>query len=259
MKFALLSMAAIGVLAGVQAASVDGNNTAVVIRRDNVAAASGHQLLCVPVAPFDITGASTEEAEIPLSDLLPPALYDGCKVTLDSNTSSAKTYEVSNGAWGLVSNQNSSEGAPSVKPGTVLWFYNPKDAVSTGTNTEAVTAATEGDPVIFCGQEKTTNAQPQATAGIASIGNATTAPVTLAALFGQAADVTRNGVTVGQAGDQMYRIEVRGDVNYTYYFHNGHAWYKIAADGQMAKANLADVEIASGEALYYHLGGAQNN
>lgn len=52
-------------------AAVEGNNTAVVIRKAPVVSKTGYQFLCVPVRGFDITGQGQVEG-LPLNDVIPP-------------------------------------------------------------------------------------------------------------------------------------------------------------------------------------------
>lgn len=236
MKSALLSMVAIATLAGVQAASVDGNNTAVVIRRENKASASGHQLMCVPVKPFNITGTlSGAPTTFALSEILPPALYVGCQVTLKSGTTDSVIYEASDSAW--TQKDNSSNAAePMVATGDVLWLYNPADGQ---TNTRSASA---NQPTVFCGEENSETPNINKGPSMQSLGNATSAEVSLAGLFG----------TSFQEGDQISRIAEKGHVNYTTYQYLDSAWYCLGNDGGITVVpNLSDVKIAPGEALYY--------
>lgn len=222
-------------------ASVSGNNTAVVIRRANVASSSGHHLICVPVRPFDITGQGA--GTLTLEDILPASLYTGAEVTVDSGTTSAKTYTVSEGKWVLKDpmqgTQDATEAdAPVVSTKEVLWLWIPADKQITG---RAVTA-TEGDPIVFCGEENGEMDTVQTTDGLHSMGNATSSVKTLGEIF--------NG-TFGQ-GTQISRIETRGDDEYTrYYYYKSVGWKKFTADG-VFDVDLSQVEIQPGEAFYYY-------
>ena len=63
-----LLVAAFACMLGISAiAAVEGNNTAVVIRKKPVVSDNGYQYLCLPVRGFDITGA----------EILDPAAYEG--------------------------------------------------------------------------------------------------------------------------------------------------------------------------------------
>lgn len=237
MKSALLSMVALAALAGVQAAQVEGNNTAVVIRRDNVASASGHQLLCVPVKPFNITGVTAEGTGVSfkLSEIFPPAVYEGCQITLKSGTVGAKTYTVIEGAWKLSDNPDVPE--PDVKAGEVLWLFNQADKVS-----PASRAVAGNEPTVFCGEENEENGPIVMGGGMQSIGNATSKGITLEALFG----------TEFQENDQISRIAERGHKNYTTYQYIKGKWYCLGNEGGIDDADLSQVTIAPGEAMYYH-------
>lgn len=239
MKSALLSMVALAALAGVQAAQVEGNNTAVVIRRDNVASASGHQLLCVPVKPFNITGVTAEGTGLTfkLGEIFPPAVYEGCKITLKSGTTDSVVYEASS-ERGWAQSDSQEAGfllGPDVKAGEVLWLHNPKDAI--------VSRAVEGnEPTVFCGEENEVNGPIVRDQGMQSIGNATSKGVTLAELFG----------TSFQENDQISRIAERGHKNYTTYQYIKGKWYCLGNEGGIDDADLSQVTIAPGEAMYYH-------
>lgn len=235
-KGMFFSVAVLLATMGLQAAEVAGNNVAVVIRRDNIASASGHQLMCVPVKPFDITGQG--QGTITLDDILPPALYERCSVTLNSGTQGAVTYTAGNGAWTQALTQDaSSVASPTLKTGEVLWLLNPRDKVSV----EGTDAA--GEPVVFCGESNGTNAEIVANGQLQSIGNATSQEVSLEALFGK----------TFQDGDQISRIAARGDANYTMYQYLFGNWYELGSTGGITQVNLADIKIAPGEAMYYYL------
>ena len=226
-KRMFFSVAVLLATMGLQAAEVAGNNVAVVIRRDNVASASGHQLMCVPVKPFDITGQG--KGTITLDDILPASLYDGCSVTLKSGTTDAITYTASSGAWGQAFQQTAPANAsPVLQTGEVLWLHNKND---------------QGEPVVFCGESNDTNAEIVANGQLQSIGNATSQEVSLAALFG----------TTFQDGDQISRIAKYGDENYTMYQYLFGNWYELGSTGGITQVNLADIKIAPGEAMYYYL------
>lgn len=233
-KNVLFSALAVVAAVSVHAAEVAGNNVAVVIRRDNIASASGHQLMCVPVKPFDITGQG--QGTITLDDILPPALYEGCSVTLNSGTQGAVTYTAGNGAWTQALTQDaSSVASPTLKTGEVLWLYN--------TNDKATVEGAGGEPVVFCGESNSANAKIVANGQLQAIGNATSAECSLADLFG----------TTFQEGDQISRIAKRGDANYTMYQYIYGSWYELGSTGGITSVNLADVKIAPGEAMYYYL------
>lgn len=233
-KNVLFSALAVVAAVSVHAAEVAGNNVAVVIRRDNVASASGHQLMCVPVKPFDITGQG--QGTITLDDILPPALYEGCSVTLNSGTQGAVTYTAGNGAWTQALTQDASSAAsPTLKTGEVLWLYN--------TNDKATVEGAGGEPVVFCGESNSANASIVANGQLQAIGNATSAECSLADLFG----------TTFQEGDQISRIAARGDANYTMYQYLFGNWYELGSAGGIKQVTLADIKIAPGEAMYYYL------
>lgn len=234
-KNVLFSALAVVAAVSVHAAEVAGNNVAVVIRRDNIASASGHQLMCVPVKPFDITGQG--QGTITLDDILPASLYEGCSVTLKSGTTDAITYTASSGAWGQALQQAASANtsSPVLQTGEVLWLYN--------TNDKATVEGAGGEPVVFCGESNSANAKIVANGQLQAIGNATSQEVSLEALFGK----------TFQDGDQISRIAARGDANYTMYQYLFGNWYELGSTGGITQVNLADIKIAPGEAMYYYL------
>ena len=55
-------------------AAVEGNNTAVVVRKAPVVSKTDYQFIGLPVRGFDITGQGKSQT-LPLADVLPPASY----------------------------------------------------------------------------------------------------------------------------------------------------------------------------------------
>lgn len=236
MKSTLLSLFALVALAGVQAASVEGNNVALVIRRANVASASGHQLICVPVRPFDITGQKATQGGIVLEDLLPAALYKSATVTRNSGTMSAVTYQSDGTSWKI---ENEDAGTVTLNPREVLWLFNPQDKQELALN-----AASEGEPVVFCGEENVEQAPITANGQMQSIGNATASEVSLATLL---------RARTFNEGDQVSRIAKRHHKNYTVYLYSDGVWLTLHNDGGIDIADLNTIMIAPGEAVYYYL------
>lgn len=240
MKGVLVSAFAIAVAACgyVQAqgtsASVSGNNTAVVIRRANVASAGGYHLICVPVRPFDITGKKGDT--LPLEDVLPAALYVGSQVTIGETM-----YEVKDGSWQVAGPVAEESDSPVlVKTKDVMWLHVPADEVTGG----KASATMEGDPIVFCGQENVEMDGVNTEDGLHSMGNATSTEKTLGEVFNGAYGV----------GTQISRIENRGDKEYTVYYNFGGAlgWQKLDPSQGMTSVDLSKIAIQPGEAFFYY-------
>ena len=71
MKATLATLACLLTVGFLSAASVEGNNTAVVIRKNPVEARNGYQFLCIPVDGLNIAGE--KGGEIALESVLPAA------------------------------------------------------------------------------------------------------------------------------------------------------------------------------------------
>ena len=241
MKSALLSMVALAALAGVQAAQVEGNNTAVVIRRDNVASDTGHHLLCVPVAPLSISGP-TANGGTPLETLLPAALYPEATVTLNSESQTDSAVYVSDGSkW---TKEGSGETVTAAEdtateqllfPGQVIWLSNPADK-------STVTDETGGKPIVFCGEQNEAMADVSTEDGLHSIGNATSDTKKLSEIF----------VGTYGKGTQILSIAKRGDAEYTRYYYYGPTtgWKKFTPNG-IYSVDITTIDVHPGEAVYY--------
>jgi len=245
MKSTLLGMFAIAALFGVEkvcAASVDGNNTAVVITRQNKAASTGWQLLCVPVDHFDIGGASA--GTLTLDDVLPPSLYpENSQVILNNG---GVTATITSGAW---ESSGTAMGETEMALGTSFLFYNPDDRNTAkpsalfGKTASAKTLA--ADPgttdVVFCGQlNDSVNTAPSGS-GLLSVGNNTNAPKSLSAIF-----------TSMGANAQIFHIDHKGDSSYTVYRNRGGTWYKYVSGSRPAVVDLGEITLDPGEAVYFY-------
>lgn len=84
-------------------AAVEGNNTAVVIRKAPVVSDNGYQFLCVPVRGFDITGQGKAKG-LPLNDVIPPTTEGfavrGVELVIEGNDDTAEGY-AANGTYEL--------------------------------------------------------------------------------------------------------------------------------------------------------------
>lgn len=99
-----LLVAAFACMLGISAiAAVEGNNTAVVIRKKPVVSDNGYQYLCLPVCGFDITGQGGANA-LPLNDVIPPSTPGFTAGTIELIVEGNLTGEgyVGNGTYALV-------------------------------------------------------------------------------------------------------------------------------------------------------------
>lgn len=118
-------------------AAVEGNNTAVVVRKAPVVSDNGYQYLCVPVRGFDITGQGKTES-VQLSDIIPAADYEpGTELIVEGNAAAGEaqegstpallqdgTYKCKSGTpkyWGQDENETD-VGTSHVKNGARLWL-----------------------------------------------------------------------------------------------------------------------------------------
>ncbi len=290
--FALAALAGAGALQAqdtATAATVSGNNTAVVIKRTNTASASGYQLVCVPVKPFDISGSASTTA-LKLSDVLPPGTYpEGCKALIDpkagdemeGESASTAVYTISTNDAGVkVWKQGNTEKNPDLKLGQVVWFFNPNDIPQQQASAEGASAlaamlgirAQAGEEgtggaggdieeetptnIIFCGEKNQTQEtvadNTQAHTTLQKIGNETSEDKTLEELIGS------TGVTQGA---QVHHLVGKGDKNYTIYMYRGATtgWYSYpTGGGAPSKVELANITLKPGEAVFFYAGkGAQ--
>lgn len=278
---AIASLAALALLSAgslAYAAEVTGGNVAVVVQRASVPSASGYQLLCVPVKGLDITGSATPTS-LTLDQVLPPAAYGiepaseskindtaQCTVTMYLPEGDPETAEIAasyaNSTWSYAWKNIAATqdlGGTSLKCGTVLWFFNPKDIAAqpagTGdlfsalsqTASVSLLAEEESSPttqVTFCGQQNTNQSEISCggTSTLKKIGNETSEDLKLSALF--------NDATCGE-GTQLFRIAESGDANYTIYVKRPTGWVVRNPKGGSESISLEDVKLAPGEAIYY--------
>lgn len=239
-----------------QGTSVDGSNTAVVIRKSPVySVGSNYQLLVVPVKAFDITASATDTA-VPLADMLPPASYQSYTVTpLNADgTSGSVTYTASDAGWAA-----SDGSAAKLVPGTIFWLKKPASTV-TGTSlstggfaslaTTTESTATTADPsIVFCGQANEVPLSWEGTQGVVvPMGNSNSAPIKL------------GDITSAPLGAQIFRITADSSEYqiYTRAVNNGkEGWYVRAIDNSQSfpifSWTTADaVTIPAAEAFYYY-------
>ena len=248
---ATLAMIACLAMAGflTAAASVEGNNTAVVIQKDKVQASTGYQFLCVPVDGLAISG--TTGSGIDISTFLPPeTCTKKTEVTvlkLDGTKPTYFTFKVdvtSDSDPTLVWKRNTADGSATdgvnddgtLKPGAILWVLDGANTDIVSPLAETSEEASTPASITFCGQsrERTTPARPNELKTMTAMKNDSADPVILA-----------NVVSGAQSGDQILRL-VDGRNDYQRYKYAGGRWF----DGN---SDLADgVLIQPGEAFYYY-------
>jgi len=230
MKSTLLGMFAIAALFGVEkvcAASVDGNNTAVVIQKAAKAASTGWQLLCVPVDHFDI-GADSE-TKITLAEVFPPSIYaNGSQVIV--GTDGDVVASIVDGAWQYGSGD--AAGGYELDRGTTVLFK--------------AGGADPSQEVVFCGQLNETVTPARAGKGsLLPVGNDTDTACSLANIF------TGTGA-LGTANSQVFHIAAAGDSSYTVYRKRGDTWYKYVSGARPVPVTLESISLAPGEAVYFY-------
>lgn len=218
-----------------QGTSVDGSNTAVVIRKAPVYSAdSNYQLLVVPVKALDITASATDTA-VSLADMLPPASYLGYKVTPLSadGTSGSVTYTATQATDGTTGETTyawtPSDGTSPAElaPGAIFWLKKPASTatgttLSTGgfggfaslaTTTESTATTTDDSPIVFCGQanSKTIDWNSLEPDKMIALGNSTSDAI----VFGSedlpaTAGAQLFRVQSGSTDYQLYRVYMKG-------------------------------------------------
>lgn len=241
-----------------QGTSVDGSNTAVVIRKSPVySAGSNYQLLVVPVKAFDITASATDTA-VPLADMLPPASYQSYTVTpLNADgTSGSVTYTASDAGW------TASDGsAAKLAPGTIFWLQKPASTatgttLSTGgfggfaslaTTTESTAASTNDAPIVFCGEANEVTLSWASTQGVVvPMGNSNSAPIKL------------GDITSAPLGAQIFRI-TSDSSDYDQYYYTKETKFgdpcwrrRVVTSDATTWEDATEETIPAAEAFYYY-------
>lgn len=252
-------------------AAVEGNNTAVVIRKAPVVSKTGYQFLCVPVRGFDITGRGQVEG-LPLNDVIPPTtegfIADITKLLVEGNSEvdgyvedGAYTLENVNGSLRWVTQSGGATtdvGTGMVAHAACLWLnvsggpladQAQQDALQNALQAAlakkglalapAATTAASASETIFAGEQVTTSGalitDPQD--GVVAYGNSTSAPI----------DIRKTAfIATPTVGDQVLRI-TEGKKDYRVIKYYGTAGWR----GMGFKAEEADYLIQPGEAFYF--------
>lgn len=253
-------------------AAVEGNNTAVVIRKAPVVSKTGYQFLCVPVRGFDITGRGRVEG-LPLNDVIPPTTtgFAAATTTLLVEGNIEVDGYVEDGAYTLVADENGSlhwgtqSGGATTDVGTGmvahaarLWLkvsgpladQAQQDALQNALQAAlakkglalapAETTAASASETIFAGEQVTTSGALITTVkdGVVAYGNATSAPIDIR---------TTAFIATPTVGDQVIRVEQGKDAYcYIQYFGDPLGWLVIGA-----QTTDEALTIQPGEAFYY--------
>ena len=219
------------------AASVDGNNTAVVIRKNVVESDNGYQFLCVPVNGLDITGGET--GGVALNTMLPPETLEvGTTLTKGATTYSVQTVnEVKTWVVG-VSGADVADDV-TLEGGTIFWLSTPTVSLnslfSAGASDLQLLNASASEPIVFCGQDRArTTFEPESGEATAMC-NDSSESVAL-----------ENVIASPKQGDQILTIK-SGTSEYEIYRYLGTTWY-----GPGFNNPCNETLIAPGEAFYYY-------
>ena len=267
MKATLATLACLLTVGFLSAASVEGNNTAVVIRKNVVKSDNGYQFLCVPVNPLKIDGSTVNaDGSIPrikLSTFLPPAtLSGGTKITYSEDVVSETgivtqtcTYTVvtpNDGTpayWAVNASDNTmgfEPADPELLGGTIFWLH---DAVSFQSmaaffNSAPADAKTVDKPIVFCGQDRELTVTAATSGAVTPMSNDSSVAIKLGAFR------LPNNTMPGHL-DQILTIKA-GSSEYNIYRYLDGIWY-----GSGANNDCSEVEIAPGEAFYYYKSNSQ--
>lgn len=222
-------------------ATVEGNNTAVVIQKAKVESKNGWQLLCVPVTALQINGATSETA-ISIDDILPPESYpEDAQVYIDGSAFATLTVNGTTQSW--VASSTRSAGDLTLTPGQVFWLKKPA-----GEDNPMPTATT------FCGQEKGAATRERPSNGqMVLMRNDSDQPLKISDVMG----------TNAKDLDEILRIKA-GSLDYYSFIYftpadtepdKSKGWYDAPASYTPAN----DEVIAPGEAFYYFASSASGN
>lgn len=263
-------------------AAVEGNNTAVVIRKAAVVSSTGWQYLAVPVRGFDITGQGTVKG-VPLADVLPPSLYGaGTQLIVEGNETADGYLGNSTYALGTVSDapawvlDNTDVGAQLIAANARVWVQIPEDQATDdvandlfGVAVATPAAATAPAETIFAGEQNDVEfLVPDTVSGMVAFGNSSSETVGIAHKNAEGTVEEATGTTQliqnPQAGDQLLRIghDRSGYIYYTYRVtpEGTGYWLCTVKEDKFESQGLVikPYEIAPGEAFYYYRAAAAN-
>ncbi len=258
-------------------AAVEGNNTAVVVRKDAVTSSTGWQYLAVPVRGFDITGQGRVKG-IALADVLPPALYVAGTQLMVENNETGDTY-LKNATYtlGTVSESpawvldSADVGKKLICANARIWVKNPSTNAINGALNAAMgiaSAATTPTETIFAGEQNTVDYLVPSAAPVGQVtayGNSSSETVVIPSQGASASTTGTQLVQNPQPGDQLLRIG-NNRKSYIYYLYvgpyNGQDgyWLSTVAEDKFESQGLGikPYKIAPGEAFYYYRAAAAN-
>lgn len=273
-------------------AAVEGNNTAVVVRKAPVVSKTDYQFIGLPVRGFDITGQGRSKT-LPLADVLPPASYPvGTTLQVVSNKVEGATEEAGQsqlldaGVYTVTGEGETAKwsrdggetdfGTYGVANGAVLWLKIASDTPATtnsfsladifaGTAPAApAPSATEDAPIIFAGEKAEKDFLVGSdVSGMVAFTNSTSESVALLPPKEGTTATTGKTQLVNnpQAHDQILRV-VDGENDYIYYeyvaaYKDKAAYWKLRGVKESDFAtrfigNFDPYTIPPGEAFYYY-------
>ena len=235
MKATLATLACLLTVGFLSAAFVNGNNTAVVIRKKTVMASNGYQFLCVPVDGLDIANGTAQK--IKLSTLLPPATLPlNTRVIINGDTYSVNADQ----KW---ENDQKEVVELELDGGTTLWLNTYSRGNQNGTPPPPPEA------IVFCGQDRVRVAELYSNlrgGSIRELKNDSSVAISL----DEAADL--NGEERNE-GDLILTIQAGTSEYKQYEYLKGETaddtgWYSGLGITQKVTGDV----IAPGEAFYYY-------
>lgn len=232
MKATLATLACLLTVGFLSAAAVEGNNTAVVIRKNVVESDTGFQFLCVPVNGLDI--ANGNGATVKLSTLIPAStLTAGTKISFVGGTLGEQKKSATVSETAGVKSWSDDYDLPG---GQIYWLSYQAPVTGYAARGGGVTTyaqTTGNDTVIFCGQDRARTPVTPETGVVTAMANDSSVPLALTDVVANPTNL--DTILVIQAGSSDYK-------QYNYY---GGTWY--GPNGVGANNDT----IAPGEAFYY--------
>jgi hypothetical protein len=238
MKKSMLALFSCALVAGsVMAATVDGNNTAVVIKKTPIATPNNYQLLIVPVKGFDIA-KGPEAKSIALKELLPPSSssYPTGTVVYAAAGDDKNRYVVveigGSKVW-------ADEDTPTIEAKNAT--YDPRTPFWLQTNGKVT------DPTIFCGEllDEDVTITPKA-GEMQLFGNATSNEILISRIACGEADGEFD------SGDTIFALNGTSDYEQYIYSTTARSWTKRVPDVvQMQPVGASDVFPAGAAAYFY--------
>lgn len=264
-------------------AAVEGNNTAVVIRKTAIVSTEGWQYLTVPVRGFDITGLGKVDG-VPLQDVLPASMYqEETTLMVEGNAEAGDTTYVPNGTYTLTSGSwNSGSGsidaALLLKAAARVWLKVPVATANAANDdlfamagagvasaTTAADAATAPTETIFAGEQNTVKYLVSGEInGMTAFGNASSEVVEFPVQALTTPYISESSTTKlvqnPKLGDQLLRL---GNNRKTYIYYSyvpqvGSTPARWVTATKFDGLGIEPNKIAPGEAFYYYRAGAAN-